>query len=298
VGIDRPDDAELPDRHLVDATGRRGAPGGDVQAEARSREEYHADLRAAVAAWDESIPRFRGLWAEYRRRWPAEERPPADRPADPPGSWRGDGNRFLDRAASEQTDRECDRIAVRERDRISPALREIESRDPDRRLVGFEYRLKGRDRIKEKVADIIRVPGRSPGEAISDVPDAVRYTFQYPEDRYTQGVRADLERLEEHGFRLVERRNTWSDDHYKGINSRWTDSETGQRFEVQFHTRVSFEAKQLTHGAYERLRSGLADDFETMVLKAFQREVTSEVLVPPGAADIPDYPERGQEHAR
>ena len=33
-------------------------------------------------------------------------------------------------------------------------------------------------------------------------------------------------------------------------------------FEVQFHTRISFEAKQLTHGAYERLRSQQADAFE------------------------------------
>ena len=30
------------------------------------------------------------------------------------------------------------------------------------------------------------------------------------------------------------------------------EPETGQRFEVQFHTRISFEAKQLTHDAYKR----------------------------------------------
>ena len=40
-------------------------------------------------------------------------------------------------------------------------------------------------------------------------------------------------------------------DQYKGINSQWIDPESGQRFEVQFHTRISFEAKQLTHDAYE-----------------------------------------------
>ena len=32
-------------------------------------------------------------------------------------------------------------------------MRAIESQDPDRRLVGFEDCLKGRDRIKEKVFD-------------------------------------------------------------------------------------------------------------------------------------------------
>ena len=32
-------------------------------------------------------------------------------------------------------------------------MRAIESQDPDRHLIGFEDRLKGRDRIKEKVSD-------------------------------------------------------------------------------------------------------------------------------------------------
>ena len=57
----------------------------------------------------------------------------------------------------------------------------------------------------------------------------------------------------------------------------------GQRFELQFHTRISFEAKQLTHGAYERLRTRQADSFEELVLEAFQRKVTAEVPVPSGA---------------
>ena len=59
---------------------------------------------------------------------------------------------------------------------------------------------------------------------------------------------------------------------------------------MQFHTRISFEAKQLTHLAYERLRSQQADTFEQMVLEAFQKKVTAEVPVPPGADGIPDYP--------
>ena len=62
---------------------------------------------------------------------------------------------------------------------------------------------------------------------------------------------------------------------------------------MQFHTLISFEAKQLTHGAYERLRSQQADAFEELVLEAFQKKVTADVPVPLGAESIPDYPERG-----
>jgi hypothetical protein len=125
------------------------------------------------------------------------------------------------------------------------------------------------------------------------MPDAIRYTFQYRDAHYTQGVRTDIERLRDQGFELDKLKNSWSDEQYKGINSQWIEPDTGQRFEVQFHTRISFEAKQLTHGAYERLRSEQADKFEELVLEAFQKKVTAEVPIPPGADGIFDYPERG-----
>ena len=114
--------------------------------------------------------------------------------------------------------------------------------------------------------------GSSAEEALSIVPDAIRYTFQYREAHYTQGVWADMERLKGQGFELDKLRNTWAGDQYKGINSQWTEPESSQRFEVQFHTRISYEAKQLTHTAYERLRDPSVDEFEKMVLKAFQRK--------------------------
>ena len=99
---------------------------------------------------------------------------------------------------------------------------------------------------------MIKESNLSPEQAVSLVPDAIRYTFQYQEARYTQGVLADIERLKDQGFELDKLKNSWSDDQYKGINSQWIEPDTGQRFEVQFHTRISFEAKQLTH---ERLRT-------------------------------------------
>jgi hypothetical protein len=232
------------------------------------------------------------MWTEYQRRWPPEERPSVDRSEVPPGSWRGEGNRSLDRAANSRVEAECDRVAEREQEKISPALLAVESQDPDRHLIGFEHRLKGRDRIKEKVCRGIKNFGRSPEQAVSHVPDAIRYTFQYQEARYTQGILADITRLRDQGFKLDKLKNSWSHDQYKGINSQWIEPGSGQRFEVQFHTRISFEAKQLTHGAYERLRTQQADKFEQMVLEAFQKKVTADVPVPLGAESIPDYPER------
>ena len=75
---------------------------------------------------------------------------------------------------------------------------------------------------------------------------------------YTDGVRADVERLKAEGFELIKLKNLWAGDQYKGINSQWRRPETGLRFEVQFHTPESLEAKELTHKAYERIRSSQA----------------------------------------
>ena len=252
-----------------------------------------AQEQAAAEKWSGTVKESRWMWGEYQRKWPPEARAPADRSDDPPGSWHGDGNRRLKPAENGQVESACDRIAERERDKISPAMRAVESQDPDRHLIGFEHRLKGRDRIKEKVYRSIRDFGRSPEQAVSRVPDTIRYTFQYQEARYTYGVLADIERLKDQGFKLDKLKNSWSEEQYKGINSQWIAPDTGQRFEVQFHTRISFEAKQLTHGAYERLRTKQPDAFEQMVLEAFQKKVTGEVPVPPDAESIPDYPERG-----
>lgn len=122
------------------------------------------------------------------------------------------------------------------------------------------------------------------------VKDAIRYTFEYPDDRYVAGVKADTQRLEDFGFERVDSRNTWASPEYKGINSRWRVSENGQTFEVQFHTQASFEAKQVTHAVYERLRNPATSRAEQDRLARYQREVTARIPVQRGVMDIPDYP--------
>ncbi len=328
-----PDGAVPPDGHAH----RGGGEGRRELAEPRSREEYYLELHVAVAAqqslaeqqataeeqaaaekWDEDATESRGMWGEYLRKWPPEERPPIDSLDSSPGAWHGERKGFLDPAANARVETECDQIAKREEGKISPGMRAVEGQDPNRHLIGFEHRLKGRDRIKEKIYGTINDFSRSPEQAVSLVPDAIRFTFQYRESRYAPGVWADIERLKAQGFELSRLKNFWSDDQYKGINSQWIDPANGQKFEVQFHTRISFEAKQLTHPAYERLRTRQPDDktprsddetpqpddgteqqdnrtrypdkFEQMVLEAFQEKVTADVPVPPGAASIPDYP--------
>jgi hypothetical protein len=103
----------------------------------------------------------------------------------------------------------------------------MEGADPERQLIGLEHRLKGCDRIKEKVADHMKEKGSTVDKALATVKDAIRYTFVYEEHRYADGVKDDIVRMESNGFEQVERRNSWESDQYKGINTRWREPVTG-----------------------------------------------------------------------
>ena len=294
MGVDGPDDFDMP-RFGDSSSGDPAESRSRVAVEERDRYEYWEDLRAAVAAdaWEVAADRFRWQWTSHCERWPAESRPPVDRSGDLPGSWRGDGGRYLDAAANADVERRCEGIAEVERDVVSPAMREIEACDPERQLVGFDHRLKGLDRLKDKVAETLKEQSAlTVGEAVADVSDTIRFTFCYDDGRYAVGVRDDIARLKDQGFELDRLKNYWTDALYKGINAQWIVPATGQRFEVQFHTQTSFEAKQLTHRAYERLRSRPVDAREEDDLAGLQGEVSGAVPIPAGATKIPSYPER------
>lgn len=291
--IDRPDEPDRPTdaRTAVDVAGPR------VPAETRDPATYYTELRAAVTVerWEAAVSRFTEHWDNHQDRWPsAPERTPDSSDRDPAdGTWCGKGGRTLDSAANSAVDRACDRIRGIEQNVITPAMQDIVARDPDRVLAGLDHRLKGPDRLKEKVADQLHArPGLHADQAVANVKDPIRYTFQYSDDAYTSGVRTDQARMESHGFVLLERRNSWDQEHYKGINTRWRQPETSQIFEVQFHTQTSYEAKQLTHAAYERIRSPGTTDAELDELQDLQRELCARIPVPVGAPEIEDYPRK------
>ncbi len=151
-------------------------------------------------------------------------------------------------------------------------MRSLAEAVPWRRLAGFENRLKDPDRIKARVSEDMRVKGRTVDQALATVYDKIRYTFQYPGDRYKEGVVDDLCRLRESGFTEVKFQNAWAWPGHKGIVSCWREP-SGVLLEVQFHTLPSYEAWQLTQAAYERLRHPATSDAERREARAFIRKV-------------------------
>ncbi len=160
----------------------------------------------------------------------------------------------------------------------------------DRHLVGFENRLKDEDRIKDKIAESLAVKGRTVAEAVNLILDAIRHSFCYHEADYGRHLQEDIALTQQRFSGLVRLRNFWAGDRYKGISSLWRHRGTGQLFEMQFHTEISYHAMQLTHWAHARLRSAQTCAQEQIELEAFQREVYAHVPVPPGVHDIPGHP--------
>jgi hypothetical protein len=244
--------------------------------------------------WD-SLPRFHGKWADHEKRWPERQSlTEPDRSSDPPGTYRSKDGLTL------KPEQHVETIAAIGRMReTEPAISaDVRGMEQDNKyggwLEGFEHRLKGDDRLKEKVAEKVRFQAdREAGSIIREVPDAIRYTFCLRSDRYTRGYYDIKERLENCGYEMYESRNSWNGAEYKGINTRWITPD-GQRFEMQFHTPESFHAKQhVTHRAYERIRNRLTSDAERAELKAFQREVCSWIKAPDDAQEIPDFKKKG-----
>lgn len=84
-------------------------------------------------------------------------------------------------------------------------------------------------------------------EAAAAIGDVLLYTYEIPMSEYAATTNHIVGAMEDSGLQPLKWKNTWDDPLYKGINSTWMD-DTGQKFEVQFHTPESFTMKgQVLH---------------------------------------------------
>jgi hypothetical protein len=175
---------------------------------------------------------------------------------------------------------------------LTPAMRRIESRLDYGHLADQteKYALKDPARFREKLAERIeRFPNADLNDLAAEIHDGVRYTFILDFDHYTDGVGIAQSELAEAGYDQIETKPGWHGEEYKGVNSQWEDPASGIRFEVQFHTSESWNAKQITHETYEAIRSNKVSIKEVESLRAYQREVSATVRIPLGALDIPAH---------
>jgi hypothetical protein len=175
---------------------------------------------------------------------------------------------------------------------ITPAMRRIEADLEHGSLVPDteKFALKSPDRFKEKLAKMItRYPDKSPEELTASIHDGIRFTFAFDAAGYTKGVEQVRAKLQQSGYELESLKPSWDSSDYKGVNSRWRESESKVLFEVQFHTYASWHVKQETHDLYEKMQDSRTTPQERGRLESEQRRLVSCVPVPDGAAEIAPY---------
>ena len=301
--VTRLKDLELPLPGDERATGGRAEPDRAQTGPADSDQPETAEVHTAQAATDQAQ---KAQAATYLSETAApESRAASDEPRSlPDGTWEWKGRSLTPEECriADKTLARC-RTAEGRTDSgdygdagLTPTMRRIESQLENARLVPDteKFALKSPDRFKEKLSDLIsRSPDKSPQEVVSDVPDAVRYTYIAEEGHYFDSIWQTHNELENKGYVLEVRRNSWDNPEYKGINTRWRDYGHGILFEVQFHTPESWEAKQRTHLAYERIADPRTSPDERVRLRANQTEVSATIPVPPRCMEIPDYRKEG-----
>ena len=187
-------------------------------------------------------------------------------------------------------DQGCAEIEKIETDTVTPAMLRIEAEDPDRRLVGLENRLKGKDRLAEKVENWMTAqPGIQPDDAFRLAKDAIRYTFVYEEAKYTAGVYADCDRLESQGFQPVDRQNSWTAINIKESTDDGGNQALGICSRYSFTRRTATTRSRLPMPPMSVSVIHRRRQAKSRQLRDYQREVCATLPIPPGATEIPDY---------
>ncbi|MEU3909981.1 MULTISPECIES: ATP nucleotide 3'-pyrophosphokinase [unclassified Streptomyces] len=204
--------------------------------------------------------------------------------AGPAGDgWKGEGGLTLNAADNASVDAYVERAKDAE-EAISTDVRAA-ALVTGAELVGFEYRLKSADSLKRKVATSLRErPGQNVDTVLAGLGDAVRYTLQWPDDAYSDGVTTASALLSAWGNDNTKWSDTWGrSSGYKGLNTGWRAPRSGQLFEVQFHTPASKHAQEVTHLLYEEQRLPSTSPARKKELQALQDAEFAAVPVPAGA---------------
>ncbi|MCY7375782.1 MAG: hypothetical protein LH472_07400 [Pyrinomonadaceae bacterium] len=128
---------------------------------------------------------------------------------------------------------------------------------------------------------------------IEKINDALRYTFILSFESYVFDLGQLLEKLKRKGFVIPKNKiwNAWRnvetkyDTGYRGINATIISSQ-GQKFELQFHTKESFQLKMKTHTLYKEAVSAKTSAVRKNEIIQMMVEFSKSILIPKGVTKI------------
>ncbi len=146
------------------------------------------------------------------------------------------------------------RNATRAEQSVTPLLQSIAA-DTEAELAGLDFRLKSVNSLARKIQTDSVLNSVSASEAASNIGDALRYTMILPEASFGKSILNVFDSLETAGMTKLKVGNSFNPGaSYMGVNTNFSTAE-GQVFELQFHTKDSFNVKQnINHSLYEEAR--------------------------------------------
>lgn len=144
-------------------------------------------------------------------------------------------------------------------------------------IFGLKYRIKSKASLLEKIEKNYDPEGNE-----YEIKDIVRYTLGSDADSLVDKTLLAIDKFGQEGYNTFRVKNTWSEgSSYNGINTLIKDP-NGQVFEVQYHTKESFELKNgELHELYERQRK-ISDDESEAYLEIEDKmiELSSKLTFP------------------
>lgn len=131
------------------------------------------------------------------------------------------------------------------------------------RMHNLDRAVKSYEALASKIERNAESMGITVEQAAADVNDALRYTMVFPTDHFVDEVVAVQDALSEAGW--DEWDTTWKNyfapgDAYDGYNTVLVHRDTGERFELQFHTPQTADTKEQVHVLYDQYRTSTDRD--------------------------------------
>lgn len=153
-------------------------------------------------------------------------------------------------------------------------------------LEGLEFRKKEFVSLSRKVKSEMKI-GKTLDEAVNRMYDNVRYASVSNKDKLVADYSSMIDKLQKRGYNILRVKNTLREAKapYRGINTVF-ENKGGYKFELQFHTKESFDIKQENHILYEELRLDTTPKERIKELEEQMKKNNLKIGIPSSINDI------------
>lgn len=157
-------------------------------------------------------------------------------------------------------------------------------------MTGLKYSVKTATSVESKVrrkSGGKRLTAKQEAQIIGQMGDLVRYTQMGKHADLAKNTKIVMDTLQKSGYKIAKLDNKYLDKNsdYKGIHLDVV-SPSGQKFELQIHSKESMAVKNKLHPIYEKSRIMPKGSPERLKLEKQMREISAGLAMPDGIEDL------------